>query len=79
MGATIAFTTGFEMTLAMTHLKIVFGDCLRRDGRVVQTPDVDLLLTAGKTYRHKETKYFYLPLRSEDHEGNRSGALVAPA
>ena len=50
-GGMVAFTVGFEMTLTLTSLKIVFGDSLQSDGKVLHIPDVELSLTEGKTYK----------------------------
>jgi hypothetical protein len=50
-GGTIAFTAGFEMTLMLTSLKIVFADSLQGDGKVLRIPDVELHLTGGKAYK----------------------------
>jgi hypothetical protein len=47
-GSTVAFTVGFEMTLELDHLRVVFADGLQRDGEVLHVPDVDLSLTGGK-------------------------------
>jgi hypothetical protein len=47
-GGMVAFTVGFDMTLALNSLRIVFADSLRGGGKVIQFPDVELSLTGGK-------------------------------
>ncbi len=49
-GSAIAFTAGFDMTLALSSLKIVFGEGLQADGKTLHVPDIDLFLTPGQTY-----------------------------
>jgi hypothetical protein len=50
-GGIVAFTAGFEMTLTLASLRIVFADSLQGDGEVLRVPDVELSLTAGKAYK----------------------------
>lgn len=51
-GDTVAFTVGFDMTLALSHIKIVLADSLESDGKVVGIPDVELFLTDGKIFEN---------------------------
>ena len=67
-GETVAFTAGFETTLMLTSLRIVFGDSLELDGRALHIPDIELSLIGGETY--KSTKAVSVPeiiIRSLPH------------
>ena len=68
-GETVAFTAGFETTLTLTSLRIVFGDSLELDGRALHIPDIELSLIGGQTY--KSTKAVSIPeviIRSIPHK-----------
>jgi len=58
-GETIAFTAGFETTLTLSSLRLVFGDSLQLDGKAVHIPAVELSLTGGRIY--KATKPVSIP------------------
>ena len=67
-GGTVAFTAGFETTLTLPSLRIVFADGLQLDGKVLHVPDVELSLTGGQIY--KATKPVSVPeviIRSIPH------------
>ena len=50
-GETIAFTVGFDMTLKLTSLRLIFADSLQSNGMALHIPDVDLSLIGGQIYK----------------------------
>ena len=47
----IAFTAGFDTTLALNSLRVAFQDSVQLDGKVLPVPDVELSLKGGQIYR----------------------------
>ena len=55
----VAFTAGFDTTLALGALKIAFEDSVELDGKVLPVPDIELSLKGGQIY--KSTKAVSIP------------------